>query len=123
MIGDASAWVYAAAVLACGVGAAARYALGIARGHGAFPWPTLVANAAGSAVLGAAAGAVANGAAEWVVVVLGAGLAGGLTTFSSLALDAVTLWGEARRRAAVAYLAATMAAGVVSAFVGWSLAV
>lgn len=117
-----SAWAYLVAIIACGIGASARYALGLARRPHQFPWPTLVANVVGSAVLGAAAAAVINnGAPGWVLVVFGAGLAGGLTTFSSLALDAVTLWGQAQRRGAVAYLGATLAAGVLAAWLGWSL--
>ena len=118
-----SAWAYGAAVLACGVGAAGRYALGLARGPHQFPWPTLTANIAGSAVLGAAAGAVHGGAPAWVLLVAGAGLAGGITTFSALALDAVTLWSGGRRRGAVGYLAVTMASGVLAAWLGWLLAV
>lgn len=116
-----SAWVYVAAIAACGVAAAGRYALGLLRRPHQFPWPTLVANIVGSAVLGGATRLVHDGASGWVVVVLGAGVAGGLTTFSSLALDAVTLWGEGRRRGAALYLAATMACGVVAAWFGWVL--
>jgi CrcB protein len=114
-------WVYAAAIVACGVGAASRYALAEARRPHQVPWPTLVANVVGSVVLGAAAAAVHSGAPDWVFIVLGAGLAGGITTFSSLALDAVTLWGNARRSAAVAYLAATLVLGVTAAWLGWAL--
>ena len=118
-----SAWAYVAAILACGVGALGRYALGFARRPHQFPWPTLVANVVGSVVLGAAAGAVHAGAPAWVLLVAGAGLAGGITTFSSLALDAVTLWGGGRRRGAVGYLSATMALGVLAAWLGWALLV
>ena len=118
-----SAWLYVAAILACGVGAAGRYALGLARAPHQLPWPTVVANVVGSAVLGAAAAAVHGGAPAWVLVVFGAGLAGGITTFSSLALDAVTLWGSARRAAAVGYLVVTLALGVTAAWLGWALLV
>ncbi len=114
-------WMYAAAIVACGVGATGRYALGLARRPHQYPWPTLAANVFGSAVLGAAAAAVHEGAPGWVLVVIGAGLAGGITTFSSLALDAVTLWGSARRWAAVGYLALTLASGVTAAWLGWAL--
>ena len=116
-----SPWLYAAAIVACGVGAAGRYALGLARRPHQFPWPTVVANVVGSAVLGAAAAAVHGGAPEWVLLVFGAGLAGGITTFSSLALDAVTLWGNARRSAAVGYLALTLVLGVTAAWLGWEV--
>lgn len=117
-----SGWMYAAAILACGVGSVGRYALGLVRAPHQFPWPTVVANIVGSAVFGAAAGAVSAGAPEWVLLVAGAGLAGGITTFSSLALDAVTLWGRGRRGAALAYLGVTMALGVFAAFAGWLIA-
>ena len=116
-----TAWGYAAAILACGVGASGRYALGLLRRPHQFPWPTLVANMVGSAVLAGAARAVSDGAPDWVLLVLGAGLAGGITTFSSLALDAVTLWGSGRRRGAVWYLGLTLATGLVAAWLGWTI--
>jgi CrcB protein len=118
-----SNWAYVAAIVACGVGAAGRYALGLARKPHQYPWPTLVANIVGSAVLGGAAGAVHGGAPDWVLVVLGAGLAGGITTFSSLALDAVTLWGNGRRWSSVGYLIVTLALGVGASWLGWTLVV
>jgi CrcB protein len=114
-------WMYAAAIIACGVGAAARYALSLARGPHQLPWPTFAANIIGTIVLGAAAAAVDGGAPDWVLLVLGAGLAGGLTTFSTLALDAVTLWGAGRRSIAVGYLLATAVVGIGAAALGWVL--
>jgi CrcB protein len=116
-----TAWGYLAAVLACGLGAAGRYSLGVLRRPHQFPWPTLVANIVGTAVLAGAARAVADGAPDWVLLVLGAGLAGGITTFSALALDAVTLWGAGRRAGAAWYLAATLASGVVAAWLAWTI--
>ncbi|MES1170771.1 MAG: CrcB family protein [Actinomycetota bacterium] len=117
-----SAWVYVAAIVACGAASAARYALGLLRRPHQFPWPTVVANVIGSAVLGAAARAVHDGSPEWVLVVLGVGIAGGLTTFSSLALDAVTLWHGDRRGGAAVYLGVTMASGIAAAWLGWTRA-
>lgn len=114
-------WMYAAAIIACGVGAAARYALSLARGPHKLPWPTFTANIVGTGVLTAAAAAVNEGAPDWVLLILGAGLAGGLTTFSTLALDAVTLWGTGRRFAAVGYLAATAVVGIGTGALGWAL--
>ncbi len=116
-----SAWVYAAAIVACGVASAARYALGLLRRPQGFPWPTIVANVVGTAVLAGAARAVSEGAAEWVLVLVGTGLAGGLTTFSSLALDAVTLWKAGRRSGAAWYLTVTLASGLLAAGCGWVL--
>ena len=116
-----TAWTYAAAILACGLGAAGRYALGLLRRPHQFPWPTLVANIVGTAVLAGAARAVHDGAPDWVLLVVGAGLAGGITTFSSLALDAVTLWGSGARARSVAYLSATLIAGVAAAWLAWAI--
>lgn len=112
----------AAAIAACGVGAVARFWIGTWRRPHHWPWPTLVANVVGTAVLGASAsllhsGALGDGAA-WV---LGAGLAGGLTTFSTLATEAVVLWRESPR-AATAYLAVTAVAGMASGWAAWLLA-
>lgn len=67
------------------------------------PWPTLAANTTGSLLLGLV---VAAGPA-WAVTLLGAGLAGALTTWSTFALEAVTL----PRRTAVAYVAVTLVLG------------
>lgn len=117
-----SAWAYAGAVLGCGLGAMVRYLLGRLDHPQSFPWPTVVANTGGSAALAAAAAAVASGAAEpWVGLVVATGFAGGLTTFSSLAVDALVLWRDGRRRACVAYLALTFGAGVAAAGASWSL--
>jgi len=116
-----TAWAYAAAIVACGLGAAGRYALGLLRRPHQFPWPTLAANVAGTAVLAGAARAVSDGAPDWVLLVVGAGLAGGITTFSALALDAVTLWGSGRRGGAAVYLAATLASGAVAAWLAWTI--
>lgn len=54
---------------------------------GRAPWPTVVANVAGSLLLGVV---VAAGPA-WAVTLLGAGVAGALTTYSTFALEAVTI--------------------------------
>jgi len=116
-----SAWVYVAAIVACGVASAGRYALGLLRRPHGFPWPTVVANVVGTALLAGAARAVHDGAGDWVFVVLATGAAGGLTTFSSLALDAVTLWQAGRRSGAAWYLTVTPASGLAAAVLGWVL--
>jgi fluoride exporter len=118
-----SAWAYVGALIGCGLGAALRYLLGRIDHPWSFPWPTIVANAIGSAALGAASAAVSAGAAEpWVGLVVATGFAGGLTTFSSLAVDAVVLWRDGRRRDAAVYLAVTLVVGVAAAGLGWALA-
>jgi CrcB protein len=53
--------------------------------------------------------------------IAGAGIAGGLTTFSTLAVDAVVLWRASRFRATM-YVATTGVAGVLAGIAGWWLA-
>lgn len=113
-----SPWVYAAALAACAAGACLRYAFALViRG----PWSTLAANVTGSAALGAFAGlAVASDRPE-LLLVAGAGFAGGLTTFSALALDAATLWRGASKPLTLSYCALTLVAGVAAAALGWQV--
>ncbi|MFW2513096.1 fluoride efflux transporter FluC [Demequina sp. SO4-13] len=112
--------LFIAAMIGCGAGATLRYAISRLDRRGAFPWPTIVSNVIGSALLGAVAAAVIDAGADtgWLLV-LGGGVAGGLSTFSTLAVDAVVLWRERRPRAVIAYLAVTLVVGVAAAATGW----
>lgn len=115
--------LYLAAAMACGLGAVVRYSLTKFRHAWKLPWPTLIANALGSLALGAVAHiAVTSPHADELMLIVGGGFAGGLTTFSSLAVDAVVLWRDERRTHAVGYLATTLAAGLLFAALGWALA-
>jgi CrcB protein len=73
------------------VGATLRYLTGVLmRGRlgAAFPWGTFVVNAAGSLVLGVTAGAVAAASGpEWALTLVGTGLCGALTTFSTFGYE------------------------------------
>jgi CrcB protein len=64
------------------LGAAGRWGLAEMLTAGSLPWPLLVANTIGCAVLGAAS----IGRTDEMRGVLGAGIAGGLTSMSALAL-------------------------------------
>jgi CrcB protein len=108
------------AALGCGLGAVLRYLISRIP-HGHFPWTTMVANAAGSLLLGILAHTLASGN-ETAYLILATGVAGGLTTFSSLAVDALVLWKDQHRAQAVLYLVITGALGVAAAAVGWWLA-
>lgn len=110
----------ALAVVAGGVGALARYGLHQWGASLRWPWPTVAANVLGSAVLAAVAAAVlvAHAPAGWQLV-LGGGFAGGLSTVSTLAVDALALWRCGERRGAVAYATITLAAGLGAAAAGW----
>lgn len=110
------------AIVACGAGSVLRYVLAGLRRADAPPWPTLLANVAGTAVLGAAwslldDGEIGAGAA----LVIGTGFAGGLTTFSTLAVETAALWRDSRAKA-VAYGVTTVALGIGAGALGWAAA-
>lgn len=117
-----SAWAYVAAILGAGLGSCARFALGWLDTRKVFPWPTILANALGSALLGGvlAAGDDAALTAAWTFA-LGTGVAGGLSTFSSLAVDVLVMWKDGRRRGAVGYAVATLVAGLAAASAAYAL--
>src|SRR4051794_2437244 len=74
-----------------GVGAVARFLLSTAvarRGAGWFPYGTLVVNVSGSALLGLVAGLALHGDA---LTLVGGGLLGSYTTFSTWMLDSERL--------------------------------
>ncbi|MCC2310040.1 fluoride efflux transporter FluC [Cellulomonas chengniuliangii] len=82
-------------------------------GRPSFPWATLTVNVVGSVALGAAAALAARGviSSPWLTV-LGIGLAGGLTTFSTFALDVVSLARDHRVAHAVLDIALHLALGL-----------
>ncbi|WP_062463405.1 FluC/FEX family fluoride channel [Demequina soli] len=116
-----SGWAYAAAALGCGLGACVRFALGWLDARKVFPWPTILANILGAALLG---GVVAAGDDALLgpagAFALGTGVAGGLSTFSSLAVDVVVLAKDGRLRAATGYVAATVVLGLAAAGAGYA---
>lgn len=114
--------VFVAAALGCGVGAVIRFALSTLRREHHLPWPTLVANLLGTFLLGAATALLGNGTlSSTAAFIVGGGVAGGLTTFSTLAVDAVVLWRTSRRRA-VLYVAITGVLGAGAGALGWAIA-
>lgn len=85
------------------------------------PWSTMAVNTVGSALLGAVVGAGRAGLLDGVLVaVLGAGVAGGLTTFSTLAVELVAMIRTGRWRTAVWWTGATLALGVGAAAAGFA---
>ncbi|MEU1127122.1 CrcB family protein [Streptomyces sp. NPDC005899] len=109
------------------VGAVLRYLTGrvAARlGPGTvFPWDTFAVNVVGSLVLGVLTGAVMGGAAgHFVQLLLGVGLCGALTTYSTFSYETLRLAESGAVRLAVANVAASIAAGVGAAFGGFALA-
>jgi CrcB protein len=90
--------------------------------HPHWPGATLTVNVAGSFIIGAALGITGQLGlgAEWQSG-LSAGLAGGLTTFSSWTTATVRLVSETRYRAAALNVAANLVAGLAAAALGLAL--
>jgi CrcB protein len=111
--------VTAAILVALGgaLGASARYALA-AWWTARFPWAILVANAAGSFVLGV----LLHEAPRESMLLIGVGFCGALTTFSTFALDTVVLAREGRPKAAVANVIASTAGSILALALGLALA-
>lgn len=113
---------FAAAALGCGFGAVIRFALSTLRREHHLPWPTLVANLLGTFLLGAAGALLGNGTlSSTAAFIVGGGVAGGLTTFSTLAVDAVVMWRTSRRNA-VLYVTITGVSGAGAGALGWAIA-
>lgn len=111
--------LFVAAALAGGVGAALRYVadLGVGRLAGRrFPWGILLVNVTGSFALGLVTTALPDGA-----ILLGAGLLGGYTTFSTAMLDTVALWRDGERRASAFNAVGMLVLGLVAAVLGLAL--
>ncbi|MEU5200572.1 fluoride efflux transporter CrcB [Streptomyces scabiei] len=94
-----------------------------ARHATAFPWGTFAVNVTGSLVLGTLTGAVAAGAAgSHLQLLLGTGLCGALTTYSTFSYETVRLAQDGARPLAVANAVASVAAGLGAVFVGLTVA-
>ncbi|POM22403.1 putative fluoride ion transporter CrcB [Actinomadura rubteroloni] len=109
-------------VLGAAVGAPLRYLADRAvqaRHRSAFPWGTLTVNVVGSAILGFVTALPAGHA---VSALAGTGLCGALTTYSTFGYETLRLTETGAGRTAVAYAAASVAAGLAAAFTGTALA-
>lgn len=113
--------LFGALMLAGGVGAGLRFALDRAitggRSEG-FPLGILVVNASGSLLLGLVTGLSADlMPAEWAAV-LGTGLLGGYTTFSTVSVESVLLAERGRGWAALGNAVGTVLICVAAAGLG-----
>ena len=112
--------------LGAALGAPARYVVDRAvqgRHDSLFPWGTFAVNVTGSLILGvliggATAGAVPNG----LVALLGTGVCGALTTYSTFGFETVRLLEQRATFYAVVNAAASIVAGLGAAFVGIAVA-
>ena len=116
------------AVLAGGmIGAPARYLADRmlqARHDSVFPWGTFAINMTGSALLGFLLGAQRHlGLPPTALALLGTGLCGGLTTFSTFSYETLRLLEDGAIGEAGVNAIGSLAVGVLLAWLGYRLAV
>ncbi|MEV6973407.1 fluoride efflux transporter CrcB [Kitasatospora sp. NPDC093806] len=108
------------------VGAPLRYLTDRAvrsRRDSVFPWGTFTVNAVGCLVLGLVTGAVAAGAASsQVQLLLGTGLCGALTTYSTFSYETLRLAESGAGRYALANVLGSVLAGLAAVWAGAGLA-
>lgn len=113
-------------MLGGGFGALLRYQLGRGMTHymgapaiAAFPWATLAANVLGSLAMGLLAGwLVKSGGNEQMRLLIGVGLLGGFTTFSSFSLEMINLIERGQTMLGLTYAAVSVLAGLVALYIG-----
>ncbi|UGQ15015.1 fluoride efflux transporter CrcB [Yinghuangia sp. ASG 101] len=114
-------------VAGASVGAPLRYVadrlVRTARPGMVFPWGTVIVNIVGSLVLGLLTGAAVAGAASSnVQLLLGTGLCGALTTYSTFSYETLSLAEQGLHTRALANVAVSLTAGIGAAFAGAELA-
>lgn len=104
------------------LGSTARYALALAMGEhpvDAWPWATFAVNVAGAAAIGVVAVRLLE--RPWLRPLVITGVLGGFTTFSALAVEAGSMLDAGRATLALAYVAATLAAGLLAVRAGMAI--
>ncbi|MFJ8435127.1 fluoride efflux transporter CrcB [Kitasatospora sp. NPDC094019] len=113
-------------VLGATVGAPLRYLTDRAvqsRHDSVFPWGTFTVNVVGCLVLGLVTGAVAAGAASsHVQLLLGTGLCGALTTYSTFSYETLRLVEGGAGRYALVNVLGSVVAGLAAVCAGAGLA-
>jgi CrcB protein len=108
------------------VGAPLRYVVDrtVQRRHGSdFPWGTCTVNLVACLMLGVLNGAVVSGAAgPNIEALLGTGLCGALSTYSTFSFETLRLAETGNRTLAVLNVAVSVGAGVGAAIVGAAIA-
>lgn len=104
------------------IGSAARYGVGrLALGWlgPVYPWGTLAVNVVGGFVMGLLAGALARtGGGEQVRLLLGVGVLGGFTTFSSFSLETMMMIERGQWGVAAGYALVSVIGSVAALFAG-----
>ena len=103
-------------LLACGLGALIRYLFSGLNSKHSLPWGTLVVNLLGSFLLAYAYKHLTD---KGLYLILATGFCGGLTTFSSLQAEFLTLWPQ--KKLLWTYLGLSYGLGLVMIFLGISL--
>ncbi|WP_454797477.1 fluoride efflux transporter CrcB [Novosphingobium lindaniclasticum] len=90
---------------------------------GAFPYGTLTVNVLGSLAMGLLAGWLLRHTAEGETarLLIGVGVLGGFTTFSSFSLDTIALAMRGQLGLAAFYVAISLIAGFAALFAGFSI--
>ncbi|MET7713030.1 fluoride efflux transporter CrcB [Streptomyces sp. NPDC005407] len=88
-----------------------------------FPWGTFIVNVVGCLMLGLLTGAVAAGAASsQVQLLIGTGLCGALTTYSTFSYETLRLVEDGAKFYAAVNVIASVVAGLGAVFVGVAFA-
>lgn len=82
------------------------------------PVPTMIVNISGSFLLGLIVGMDVYATAYFILAI---GFLGAFTTFSTFAVEAVTLWREKRRGSLFIYIIGTFVGGFLFCFAGWKV--
>ena len=107
------------------VGAPLRYLADLlvqSRHDSVFPWGTFIVNVVGSFVLGLVLGAASTGAlAPEMVALVGTGVCGALTTFSTFGFETVRLVEEGSWATAGLNVVLSLTVGFAAGLAGWAL--
>lgn len=92
------------------------------RHRSVFPWGTFTVNVAGSVILGAVTAAALTGGApnEWELL-LGIGVCGAFTTYSTFAYETIRLLQQRAHRVALVNAIASVLVGVLGATIGFAV--
>ncbi len=113
------------------IGAVLRYQVGkimdAPAAASSFPWATLTVNVLGSLVMGLLLGWLARGdpanvGAEPVRLLLGVGVLGGFTTFSTFSLEMMVMVERGQPALAMFYATFSIVAGLAGLYLGLALA-
>ncbi|WP_121743821.1 fluoride efflux transporter FluC [Natronorubrum halophilum] len=100
------------------IGAVLRHWVWLRFSSERFPWPTLVVNVLGSFGFGLA---IFAGASESMMQLVGTGICGAFTTFSSFSVETVRLYERGDRLLAVANAAGNLALSLAAIGLAWGI--